>query len=115
MGSKSSQLERHLGAPVTTETFQHEYIKKKTDGWIDCVESLATIAETEPHAAFAAYTHCLQCNWTFLCRTMPGAAALFQPLDVIRKVFIETYQKGCKRLRAGPVESPSTPWRIGNR
>ena len=94
-GSKDKGIEivttgtRHLGAAVGTQTFQHEYIKKKVDGWIDCVESLATIAETEPHAAFAAYTHCLQGNWTFLCRTMPGTAALFQPLeDVIRKVFI---------------------------
>ena len=80
-GSKDKGIEivttgtRHVRAAVGNETFQHEYIKKKVDLLIGCVEGLATIAETEPHAAFAAYTHLLQCNWTLLCRTMPGTAA----------------------------------------
>ena len=44
-GSKDKGIEivttwtRHLGTAVGTQTFQHEYIKKKVDGWIDCVES----------------------------------------------------------------------------
>jgi hypothetical protein len=80
---------RHLGAAVGTDDFKQSYVKKKVDAWIECVNSLSDIACSEPHAAYSAYTHCLQSQWTFLCRSMPGSAALFQPLeDVIRTVFI---------------------------
>ena len=91
-GAKDSGVEiisngtRHLGAAVGTEDFKHSYVKKKVDAWIQCVKTLSTIAASEPHAAFAAYTHCLQSQWTFLCRSTP---ALFQPLeDTIRQVLI---------------------------
>ena len=94
-GSKDSGVEiittgtRHLGAAVGTEEFKHKYVKQKVDVWIECVKILSKIASSEPHAAFSTYTHCLQSQWTFLCRTMPGTPLLFQPLeDVIRKVFI---------------------------
>jgi len=80
---------RHLGAAVGTDDFKHSYIKKKVDAWIQCVQTLATIANSEPHAAYSAYTHCLQTQWGFLCRSMPGVPALFQPLeDAIRTTFI---------------------------
>ena len=80
---------RHLGAAVGTDDFKHSYIKKKVDAWIKCVETLSTIANSEPHAAYSAYTHCLQTQWGFLCRSMPGVPALFQPLEnAIRTVFI---------------------------
>jgi hypothetical protein len=94
-GAKDSGVEiittgtRHLGAAVGTDDFKHSYIKKKVDAWIACVKTLATIANSEPHAAYSAYTHCLQTQWGFLCRSMPGVPALFQPLeDAIRTLFI---------------------------
>ena len=94
-GSKDTGIEittsgaRHLGAAVGTTEFQREYVQKKVAAWIECVRTLSEIAETEPHAAYSAYTHCLQSNWTFLCRTMPGRSEWFQPLeDTIRQVFI---------------------------
>ena len=94
-GAKDSGVEiisngtRHLGAAVGTEDFKHIYVKKKVDSWIHVVKMLSTIAATEPHAVFAAYTHCLQSQWTFLCRSMPGTPALFEPLeDAIRQVLI---------------------------
>ena len=94
-GSKDTGIEivtsgaRHLGAAVGTIEFQRDYVQKKVDAWIESVRTLSEIAETEPHAAYSAYTHCLQSNWTFLCRTMPGKAEWFQPLeDTIRQVFI---------------------------
>jgi len=93
-GAKDSGVEiisngtKHLGAAVGTEDFKHSYVSKKVD-WIQCVKTLSTVAASEPHAAYAAYTHCLQSQWTFLCRSMPGTPALFQPLeDTIRMVFI---------------------------
>jgi hypothetical protein len=94
-GAKDSGVEiittgtRHLGAAVGTVAFKQGYVKKKVDSWIQCVKTLATIATSEPHAAFSAYTHCLQSQWSFLCRSMPGNPLLFEPLEVaIRTVFI---------------------------
>ena len=47
------------------------------------------VAITEPHAAFAAFTHGLAGRWTFLSRTMGNISELFQPLeDTIRKRFL---------------------------
>jgi len=74
---------------VGTEEFKASYVKKKVDSWVQCVKKFSLIAATEPHAAYAAFTHCLQSQWTFLCRTMPGSPSLFQPLeDAIRMLFI---------------------------
>jgi hypothetical protein len=94
-GTKDSGVEiittgtRHLGAAVGTDAFKQSYVTKKVDAWIQCVKSLSTIATSEPHAAYAAYTRCLQSQWGFLCRSMPSTPALFEPLEeTIRTVFI---------------------------
>ena len=84
-GSKDTGVEvvttgaRHLGAAVGTKGFQEECVRNMVHTWVECVKKLTSIAQTEPHAAYAAYTHCLQSQWTFLCRTMPASAAWFQP------------------------------------
>jgi hypothetical protein len=58
-------------------------VKAKVAHWAKAVESLSEIAKSQPHAAFAAFTHCLQGQWTFLCRSMPNVAKL-----LIRHKFI---------------------------
>jgi hypothetical protein len=96
-GSKDSGIEittsgtRHLGAALGTTVFKDCYVKKKVDSWIRAVKQLAAISASEPHAAFAALTQCLQGQWTFLSRAMPGISALLQPLeDAIRLTLIPT-------------------------
>ena len=77
-GSKDTGIEiitegtRHLGAAVGTTEFKRSYVKKKVDNWIAAVKKLAQIAASEPHAAYSAYTQCLQGQWTFVCRSMPA-------------------------------------------
>jgi len=73
-GSKDTGIEincegtRHLGAAVGNSEFKHKFIKSKVDSWISTVKKLAAIATSQPHAAYAAFTHCLQGQWTFLSR-----------------------------------------------
>ena len=93
-GCKDSGVEincegtRHLGA-VGTEEFKCNYVKAKVTQWVKAVQSLSEIAKSQPHAAFATFTHCLQGQWTFLCRSMPQTAQLFEPLETaIRHKFI---------------------------
>ena len=56
-------------------------MRSKVDGWVEEIEALAEIAETQPHAAFAAFTHCVKHKWNFIVRTTPGIGDLLQPLE----------------------------------
>ena len=80
---------RHLGAAIGTTEFKSMYVRQKVTAWTEMLTKLADIAKTQPHAAFAAYIHCLQNQWNFVARAMPDTAELFQPLeDKIRQVFL---------------------------
>ena len=46
---------RHLGAALGDENFVHEYVKTKVSKWCSELETLASFATSEPHAAYAAY------------------------------------------------------------
>ena len=94
-GTKDSGIEinttgtRHLGAAVGTPKFKTDYVNKKIDGWIAAVKKLAVIASSQPHAAFAAFTQCMQGQWTFISRAMPDVSHLFLRLEeVIRLHFL---------------------------
>ena len=80
---------RLLWACLGTETSVHQYVSNAVAGFVQQVELLSKVAITEPHAAFAAFTHVLAGRWTFLSRTMGNISELFQPLeDTIRKRFL---------------------------
>ena len=57
--------------------------------WVNTVERLSAIAHTQPHAAYAAFTHGLLSKWTYISRTTPNIGDLFAPLEeVIRQKFL---------------------------
>lgn len=66
--------------------------------------SLSEIAVSQPHAAYAAFTHGLSHRWLYLVRTVKDISALLSPLsDAINLHFIPalTGQPACsKELRA---------------
>ena len=45
------------------------------------IETLSEFAKTQPHAAFAVYTHCTLHKWSFISRTTPGISELLQPVE----------------------------------
>ena len=47
----------HLGATVVTKQFKEEYAKMKVEEITLKLKKLLKIGETEPHAAYAAFTH----------------------------------------------------------
>ena len=52
---------------------------------------LAAIATTQPHAAYAAFTHGLSSKWSYLSRTQPSLSNHFEDLEnTIRSEFIPT-------------------------
>ena len=54
--SITTEGKRHLGAAVDTSQFVAGYVLKKVAEWVGEVEHLSSIAVTQPHAAYAAFT-----------------------------------------------------------
>ena len=81
--------QKYLGSAIGKQTFIESYVQRKVTTWIDELERLSSIAITQPHAAFAAFTHGLTSRRTYLARTTPNIADLIKPLEeTIRKVFL---------------------------
>ena len=58
--SITTEGKRHLGAAIGTPQFISSYIQHKVTNWVNEVEHLSAIATTQPHAAYAAFTHGLK-------------------------------------------------------
>ena len=87
--SVTTRGKRHLGAAVGSRDFTTEYVSRKVKEWCDELMSLAKIAKSQPHAAFAAFNHGMTSKWTYVCRTIPEIDDLLRPLDeVIHQHFI---------------------------
>lgn len=62
---------------------------QRVSDWVNAIECLSTFAHTQPHAAYAAFTHGLMGKWNYLIRTIPNIGDLLTPLEaVIRQKFL---------------------------
>jgi len=79
----------YLGAPLDTQDYCDKFVANKV---IECkaeLEALSSIAETQPHAAYAAATLGLAEKWIYLAWTTPNIAAMLLLLDdVIQGKFL---------------------------
>ena len=83
---------RHVGAAIGSTTFIQNYIKQKASTWIRDVEYQSSIAASEPHPAYAAFTHGQINKWTYLSRTIPDIEEFLKPLeDTIRQQFLPAH------------------------
>ena len=57
---------RYLGGAIGSSDFICKYIQEKVSGWICEIDTLASIASTQPHAAYAAFTHGYLANGSIL-------------------------------------------------
>ena len=74
---------RYLGAAIGTPAFLQSFLDAKAKSWLGQVERLSDIAQSQPQAAYSAFTNGLQNKWSFLCRTMPNAATALAPVEKI--------------------------------
>ena len=72
---------RYLGATLGQPTFTDEYVVRKVAFWTFEIDRLASFAATQPHAAYAAFTHGLTSEWAYLQRTVTGIARHCEPLE----------------------------------
>ena len=81
----------YLGAPLGSSEYSIQFAHDKVEHWSNELKTLSEIAITQPHAAYAAFTHGFYSKWSHLSRTMPNMSRLFQPLEnILRTVFIPT-------------------------
>ena len=82
--SVTTRGKRHLGAAVGSRDFATKYVSSKVEEWCKELMTLAKIAESQPHAAFAAYTDLgMASKQAYACRTIPEIDDLLQPLDEV--------------------------------
>ena len=53
----TSEGKRYLGAAIGSELFVHSYVSEKASEWITEIELLSQISLTQPHSAYATFTH----------------------------------------------------------
>ena len=58
-----------LGSPIGSKSFVHGNIKDTVDKWLLDMKVLCTFAESQPQAAYAAFTHGLYSRWTYFFRS----------------------------------------------
>ena len=71
-----------LGAPLGTENFTDEFIRRATAEWEGEIDRLANIAKVHPQAAYSAYTHGHSNKWIYLSRVAEECAKHFGTLEV---------------------------------
>ena len=84
----------HFGAALGANSFTKAYASSKVEGWIAEIMRLSAIASTQPHAAYAAFTHGPSSHWTYISRTIPNIQELLLPLEnAIHQHFIPALTK----------------------
>ena len=99
--------------PRGTADYIKKFICQRVSEWQATVETLSSIATSQPHAAYSAMTHGLNSQWLFLQRTVPNLAPLLQSLEeTISEKFIPalTGRRGCSDLER---ELFALPARLG--
>ena len=105
----TTEGKRHLGAAIGSRSYTVEYVADKVKKWSEEIRQLATIAKTQPHAAYCAYTHGLSSRWSYLSQTIPDIAELLQPLeDTIHQHLIPalTGRPPCSRIERDLLALP---------
>ena len=103
----------HPNASKTYLVVKEEYESKAKQLFADTdvqIKRLAKIASSQPHAAYAAFTHGLSCRWSYLMRTIPDIQDLFQPLESeIHQTFIPilTGRSPCSSLERDLLSLPA--------
>ena len=63
--SVTSNGRPYLGAAIGSREYVAGQVESKVNEWTSNIQCLATIAMTQPHAAYTALTHGLMSKWTY--------------------------------------------------
>ena len=104
--------QRHLGAPLGSSNFVEQYVQAKVAKWVDQLDRLSVIAQSDPQAAYSAFVHGFQNSWIYLARCVPGIGDLLKPLEeVLEKCFIPALTSHNPKWSNKRSSSPSSKTR----
>ena len=63
---------KYLGTPIGDEAFVNRSIEQKIAEWVEEIKQLSSIAQSEPQAAFATFTHSVASEWLFFSNRGPA-------------------------------------------
>ena len=66
----------HLGAALGTQSYIDQYVAHKVQLWSSELKRISSIATSQPHAAYAAFTHGMASKWCYIARTIPNISHL---------------------------------------
>ena len=113
--SVTTRGKRHLGAAVGSRDFATKYVSSKVEEWCKELMTLAKIAESQPHAAFAAYTDLgMAGKQAYACRTIPEIDDLLRPLDEVIHQHFNPAITGCPPCSPLEWQLLALPPRLGN-
>ena len=93
---------RYLGGFIGSRSSCEEYVRKKVMSWETSVKDLSQAGEHYPQTTYAGLQKCLQNEWQFLHRVIPGIGDLFVPVE-------EALTKHFFPALAGKVDLSETP------
>ena len=73
--------DRYLGSVIGTTDYRKKYVEDRVSEWVAEIERLAEIANTQPHAAYTAFTFGMKHRWNFIMRTVPDIGDQLRPLE----------------------------------
>ena len=76
-----SQGKWYLGAALGTASFIEAYVGLQVEKWVLEIEGLASIASSQPHAAYTAFTHGLSTSWNYVSCTILDIGDLLDPVE----------------------------------
>ena len=105
--------QRHLGAEIGPWEYTEHYITSKVQVWRDEIKRLPEVAETFPHAAYAAFTHGFSSHWLYIMHTIPDIQGLLQPLEEAIHQFFIPALFGCPPCSSMARDLYALPVRLG--
>ena len=87
----TTEGQRHLGGAIGSLQFREQYASEKVAKWCEEINRLTEFSKTQPHAAYAAFTHGVLSKYTYFMRTIPTMCEYMKPLDdLITSHFLPT-------------------------
>ena len=77
----TTERHRYLGGMLGISPYTDT--KTKVTLWMKRLLNLSDVAISQPHSAYAAFTHGMTHKWTFLSRTCKNIGHLLQPLEEV--------------------------------
>ena len=71
----------YLGAAIGTQDYVNKYMSEKVRKWKEELNTLSTIAVTQPHAAFAAFIHGYVHKFCYICQVCPNIEDSLQSVE----------------------------------